>query len=303
MALTDAPAQATPLPDEGPPDPPARAQLPPWMPVERLVTLVVLLGSMAFTFWQLHPSLLFARTTPAGGDMGAHVWAPAFLRDHLLPSLRLTGWTKDWYAGFPAFHYYMVLPSLAIVALDVVLPYGVAFKLVAVSGLLALPVAVYLFGRLARLPFPGPQVLAAATVPFLFDRSFSIYGGNVPSTLAGEFAFSVSLSLALVFLGFVARGLENGRHRATAAALLAVTGLCHATPAFFAVAGCLVMVAFRFPVFEWRDPGYAARSFAQRVRWALPVLAVAGALAGFWILPFLLRLPYTNDMGWEKITT
>ena len=39
----------------------------------------------------------------AGGDMGAHVWGPAFLRDELLPRLRLTGWTPDWYSGFPAF--------------------------------------------------------------------------------------------------------------------------------------------------------------------------------------------------------
>ena len=39
-------------------------------------------------------------TTPAGGDMGAHVWGPAYLRDVLLPSGRLSGWTADWYAGF-----------------------------------------------------------------------------------------------------------------------------------------------------------------------------------------------------------
>ncbi len=35
--------------------------------------------------------------------MGAHVWGPAFLRDHLLPQGRLTGWTPDWYDGFPAY--------------------------------------------------------------------------------------------------------------------------------------------------------------------------------------------------------
>ena len=28
----------------------------------------------------------------------------------------------------------------------------------------------------------------------------------------------------------------------------------------------------------------------------------AGMLVAFWALPFLLRLPYTTDMGWEKIT-
>src|SRR3546814_4791912 len=51
--------------------------------------------------------------------MGAHVWGPAFLRDNLLPELRLSGWTPDWYAGFPAYQFYMVIPSLLIVALDV----------------------------------------------------------------------------------------------------------------------------------------------------------------------------------------
>ena len=57
--------------------------------------------------------------SPSGGDMGAHVWGPAFLRDHLLTEGRLSGWTPDWYAGFPAYQFYMVVPSLLIVALDV----------------------------------------------------------------------------------------------------------------------------------------------------------------------------------------
>ena len=48
--------------------------------------------------------------------MGAHVWAPAYLRDHLLPHGRITGWTPDWYAGFPALVFYFPLPSLLIVA-------------------------------------------------------------------------------------------------------------------------------------------------------------------------------------------
>ena len=57
-------------------------------------------------------------STPTGGDMGAHVWAPAYLRDHLLPHVRLSGWAPDWYAGFPAYQFYMVVPALLVVALD-----------------------------------------------------------------------------------------------------------------------------------------------------------------------------------------
>jgi len=40
----------------------------------------------------------------------------------------------------------------------------------------------------------------------------------------------------------------------------------------------------------------------DRLRWAIPTFLAGGALAGFWVIPFLMRLPYTNDMGWEKIT-
>ncbi len=56
------------------------------------------------------------------------------------------------------------------------------------------------------------------------------------STLAGEFAYSISLSLMLVYLGLVLRGLRTGRHRVLAGVLLALVGLTHLIPAIFAVA-------------------------------------------------------------------
>jgi hypothetical protein len=254
-----------------------------------LASLAIVAAAVAFTFAHLEPGLLFADTTPAGGDMGAHVWGPAFLRDHLLPQGRLTGWTPDWYAGFPAYHFYMVVPSLVIVALDVLVPYGIAFKLVTVSGLLALPVAAWALGRLARVPFPGPAFLAVAAVGFLFDRSFTIYGGNLASTLAGEFAFSMSLALAVAFVGLVLAGLATGRHRVAAAVTLGLCALCHAIPGLFAVTAALVALALR-----------PARA---RVVWVASVGVVGSLLAAFWVVPFVVRRPYLNDMGWEKVTT
>src|SRR6267143_2175842 len=92
-----------------------------------VASLVAVGGVVAFVFWQLRPDLLLAHTTPAGGDMGAHVHSPAYLRDHLLPHGRLTGWTPDWYDGFPALVFYFPLPSLLIVLLGGFLPYTVAF--------------------------------------------------------------------------------------------------------------------------------------------------------------------------------
>jgi len=251
------------------------------------VNAAVLAALTIFVIWQLQPSQLLSRSLPSGGDMGAHVWQPAFLRDHLLPHGRLTGWAPDWYAGFPSLVFYFPLPSLMVVLLGTLLPYGMAFKLVSVLGLVTLPVAAFCFARLLGMRDPLPAGLAVATLPYLFDRTITIYGGNIASTLAGEFSFSISLSLALVFLGVFARGLEDGRHRSLAAVLLALTALCHVVPAMFAVAGAVLLLLFRLD--------------RHRLRWAAPALATAGALAAFWVVPFVLRIAYTNDMGWEKI--
>ena len=168
--------------------------------------LVAVLGVTLVALSQLHPSLLLANTTTAGGDTGAHVILPAFLKSHLLNHGQLTGWDPDWYDGFPLYTFYFPLPGVITVLFNAVVPYNVAFKFVTVLGTLTLPVCAWAFGRLAGLRDPGPACLAAATLPFLFEPSFSIYGGNILSTLAGEFSFSLSLSVALLFLGVVAFG-------------------------------------------------------------------------------------------------
>ena len=301
--------------------------------VQRSVDWLVVVGCVLFAFLNLHPDQILNSAVPSGGDMGAHVWGPAFLRDHLLTDGRISGWTPDWYAGFPAYQFYMVVPSLLIVALDVGLfggwlvlvplaaagglvyastrvdgwrrwvtvaaavlvvvfgvdlPYGTAFKIVTVLGVLSLPVCAYAFGRLAELRFPGPALLSVGAVLFLFDRNFTIYGGNAASTLAGEFAFSISLSLSLLYLGVVMRGLCTGKHRALAAVLLALTGLCHLIPAFFALAGTVVIALVRRP---------ALRTLV----WLACVLPVAALISAFWVLPFAWQRAYVNDMGWGKL--
>ncbi|MEA2686933.1 MAG: hypothetical protein QOE93_2128, partial [Actinomycetota bacterium] len=255
---------------------------------ETWLTVGLVAAAMLFVFLQLQPNLLFAQTTPSGGDMGSHVFGPDYLRHHLLPNLRITGWAPSWYSGFPLYHFYFPLPALMIVILDVLLPYGVAFKLITVLGLVTLPLCAFAFGRLAGMRFPGPVLLALATLPFLFDRGFTIYGGNIPSTLAGEFSFSISLSFALLFLGVVARGLDTGKHRALAGVLLALTGLSHLLPTVFAIIGAGLFWLLR--------PG------RNRAKYLFGLMAAGGLIAAFWIVPFGMRLQYANNMGWGKIT-
>ncbi len=257
--------------------------------VEIAATIVIVGGAVLWTLAQLHPSLLFSNTTPTGGDMGAHVWAPAFLRDHILPKFRLTGWANDWYAGFPVYVFYMLPPALLVIAVNFLLPYGEALKIVSALGILSLPICCWAFGKLVGLRFPVPQMLSIASVIFLFDETFQIYGGNIASTMAGEYSFSIALSIAVLYFGVFAYCLRTGRHRALAAALFALACLCHGIVALFVIVGTIVLWLL------WSAKRGSFKIFTS-------VAVVGGLLTAFWIIPFYWLHRYGTDMHYERGT-
>lgn len=255
-----------------------------------LVTLAAVVGVIVVTLWSMDPAQLLTTSTITGGDTGAHIGLAWYLKTQLLPHLHLTGWDPGAYDGFPLYTFYFPLPDLLAALGGYVIPFTVAFKLVTVLGSLTLPVAAWAFGRLAGLERPRPAVLAAATLPFLFDQTFTIYGGNLYSTMAGEYAYSLGLSVALVFLGLVVRGLRTGRHRALAVILLVVCVLCHLLAALLAVAGAAVAVVLL---------GVTRR----RLWWLASVVGSGGLLVAWWALPFALEQPFSTNMGWVNVTT
>ena len=257
----------------------------PW-PRERIIRFVLAVALVGGSSWAalqtVHPDLVFTNNTPTGGDMGAHVMGPAFLRDHLLPHFQLSGWSNYWYDGFPMYRFYMVVPALAIVALNVIMPYGIAFKVVVVAGIVTLPLCCFAFGRLARFRYPMPELFALAGMLFLFDESFSIYGGNVKSTMAGEFSFSIALSLGVLGLGLFAHGLETGRRRNLAAIVLALACLSHGIVLIFVALGALLLWLV------WMD--------RTRFKYGLTTGITTFLLAAFWVVPFLFNHAYMTDM-------
>ena len=64
-----------------------------------LLPILLILGTALIIFLILSPWLIFSATTPTGGDTGAHVFGPAYLRDNLLPEGRILGWSNDWFAS------------------------------------------------------------------------------------------------------------------------------------------------------------------------------------------------------------
>ena len=234
----------------------------------------------------LSPHLLFVDNTPSGGDMGAHVLGPAAMRDVLLPSGRLLGWSNAWFAGFPLFYFYFPLPSLVIVILDLFMPYGVAFKLVTVGGLLLLPPAVYFLSKALGLQRLIALVTAAGGTFYALMESFTIYGGNVASTLAGEFTYAWSFSLGFIYLGLLIRVIDGeSRLLPRTAVVFCITVLCHLLTTLLLVLGTLAFLAVR----RGRRP-------------LVVVSAWAFALTGFWSVPFLANLGYSSDLAWSPLT-
>ncbi|HSO49830.1 MAG TPA: hypothetical protein VLS86_04735, partial [Acidimicrobiia bacterium] len=247
---------------------------------------LTLAGISLVIFVVMNPWLIISATTPTGGDMGAHVLGPAFLRDSLLSEGRVMGWSNDWFAGFPAFYFYFPLPSLTIVFLDLFLPYGVAFKVVTVMGLLATPPSAYFFARSMLLGKHVSLIAAGSGVVFAFFESYSIYGGNVASSLAGEFAYSWSFALSFIYLGLLIRAVRDDRKYAKWAALaLAATALSH-------ILTTLVVVFASLFVLPWRKGFWRT----------LAIWAWGFSIAAFWALPLMARIGLTSDMSWTPLS-
>lgn len=268
----------------------------PWS-TERIVKLFVTASSLIITTFIItrvvhfaplpfagDNDLIFDETTPTGGDMGAHVWAPAFLRDHFIGNGQISGWSMDWYGGLPLYRFYMVIPALAIIALDALpfVSYGVAFKLVAMSGLVTFPFACWAFGRLAAFRHPLPELFAFAGLTFLLDESFEIYGGNVKSTMAGEYSFSIALTLAVLGLGLLANGLRTGKYRVWAAVVISLAMVSHGIVLIFVTFAAAILCLV------WIDK--------TRIVYAVTTGVTTLLLSLWWVGPFLFGHEFMTDM-------
>jgi hypothetical protein len=254
-----------------------------------LLDLAILSGITAFLLSLFTPDLILSKTTATGGDMAAHIYTPWYLRHHLLPRGLLAGWSPGWYAGFPMLHFYFPLVPTFQALLSFVMPHEVAFKLGTVLGTFFLPGAAYAACRLLRLPWPTPTAAAVLTLGFLFMDSFRLAGGNIASSLVGEYSYAVSLGLTLVFLGLAYRLAVEDRPWPLAAALvLALAALSHLVTVMIVVALSPVLV------------GMAVRRLGARAALTrfCTVYGLAFALTAFWSIPFVVRLPYTTNMNW-----
>ncbi len=291
-----------------------------WIASGGFSSFIAVAGVTAFVIAELRPDLLFAQTMDVGGDNAAHVVAVNYFVHHLINHGELSGWDPQWFGGFPLYVFYFPLPPTLVAFLSLFFSYAVSFKLVTVLGSVLTPVAAYTFGKLANFEQPVPALMSVAMLPFLFNTSYTIDGGDIVSTMAGEFSFSLALALALFFLGVFCYALRSGRLRWLAALLFALTLLSHVVPALFAGAtACLIALTStrRYTKMARSElvSGGALVGIGRlrrvhlllRARIPQPFLVLAttgfiGALlASFWLMPFGIYLGYAASMGYQRV--
>jgi tetratricopeptide (TPR) repeat protein len=246
-----------------------------------VIDAAVVATAVGFVASYFPAALLLAPTTTNGGDMGSHYFPAVYLRDTLLPRGQLMGWCPGNYGGYPLFQFYFPLPFLLIAALSAAVPLTVAFKIGSVIGTILLPAAAYGGLRFLGVAFPGPALGALASLCFLFMEANSMWGGNIPSMLAGEFAFSQGLALAVLFVGTIHHTMETGRGRIGNAVLVAVMGLCHGYALLWS--GLVSLLGL-----------VATRGWWRRFGTLVVVHGLAILLMGFWLVQLLWYAPWTT---------
>jgi hypothetical protein len=226
------------------------------------------------------PELAFRPTIPSDTDLSGHLLPVELLRTELIPQGHLRGWSHDWFAGFPAYFFYFPLPGLVAALLGWVMEPVVALRVVTFMGPLALPWALYAFGKWSGMGRSTVAGLVVGGSAFLLTTSYYALGGNLVSTLVGEFSYAWALVLSVLYLGLTVRGGSG----ILAGTVLAAAMLSHVLPAGAAALGSMVALA--------------RRELRRRV---VTSWAIGAGLTAFWTLPLAMNLDLVGRAGWTFV--
>ncbi|PKL03494.1 MAG: hypothetical protein CVV53_09385, partial [Spirochaetae bacterium HGW-Spirochaetae-9] len=196
---------------------------------------LVLVYALLLTRFDL--KLLFSDTILTGGDSASWYQVLATLKNDFLPKGRLFGFSQANFFGYLEGQHYFILPFLSAALLGLAVPLTVALKIATVAGGFALPVTMFAAATSITGRKRAGVLAAASSLLFLFNESYTIFGGNWLSTFAGEFCFSWAIALLPLFVASVVADMgDRKRTGILSGLLLGLIGLSHFfvfMPAFF----------------------------------------------------------------------
>lgn len=248
--------------------------------MKKWVNILCLLCILFYLGLYFKPQYIFSKNVIAGGDTPSHY----ALADYLIKNKKFFGWIPGNFAGFPAFQFYPPSSFFLIALIHKILSLPVAFKLVMVLGTFLLPLATFYCLYTLKFAFPTPILGAIFSLIFLFNEGNSMWGGNIPSTLAGEFSYSLGYALAIAYLGIFYRYVSSGKGVKCLAILLTLIALTHGYPFLF-----IIMVSSFFLIIH--------RDLIGMLSYFSRLYILTFLLMGFWIIPALFNLSYTTPFN------
>lgn len=250
------------------------------MGMKRWVNLLCILGTLVFIGLHFKPALLLNAHIIAGGDTPSHYGLAHFITS----GNPFFGWVPGNFAGFPAFQFYPPLSFVLIVLADLLTSLPIAFKLILVLGTFLLPIACFICLHQMNFSFPAPALGAIFSLFFLFNEGNSMWGANIPSTLAGEFSYSLGFAVGIILLGTLCKTVSTGKGWRGLVVLIALLGLTHGYPFLFFILASSFFLLVCHPL--GRTLSIFARMYVQSF-----------LLMGFWLVPALVFLNYTTPFN------
>ncbi|CAG4883197.1 conserved membrane protein of unknown function [Georgfuchsia toluolica] len=195
---------------------------------DRLIEGLFVVATGALVANTLGIALLNSPNWPTGGDSASHLLYAWLYADGLLFSGKVLPWVPEVFGGLPFLSYYFPLPFIVIALLSKLIGIAQAFKWGAFLAAMLLPGTVFVASRRwLDMSWAGALFGAMGALAFLLHEQNSIWGGNLLSTLAGEFGYSYGICLAVLTLIAWLRAVHTGRGWIVAALLEAATGFAH----------------------------------------------------------------------------
>ena len=231
----------------------------------------------------LRLDLVFLNTMPTGGDMGAHVVPIKFFIDNFITNFKLNGWSNDWFAGYPLYYFYFPLPAVITFILNLFFTYSIAFKLMVIGSIL---ITIYSFEKLLRKSNEKFSIFGfIAGLTYVLTESFTIYGGNLASTLAGQFSFTYSIAFANLAIAVITKSSNKNKH-VISAIFLGCSLLSHLIP--FIIYGAIYL-------FFWvKTKNTKIEKFSS--------LLIFSALTVRFTTSLIANLEFTTNMGYTPYT-
>ncbi|MGB9726673.1 MAG: hypothetical protein ACP5OX_01915 [Minisyncoccia bacterium] len=258
-----------------------------------LIVSFIILGLVYFFLFSKIPwKMVFSQNLVSGGDTGSHNYV-AYYASKIFPKLKW--WSPDWYAGFPFLYFYPPFLYYLVALLSKIIPWLIGLKIVTLLGTIFLPLAIFLCLKILGYKFPIPVGGSVLALLYLFQTEFSIYGGNIPSTLAGEFSYSLGFGLFFVFIALLIKSFENNKLWFWTSLILALMVIIHP----FSV---IVAVLVLFPLLiELLISFIFKRKSDISFFHLFKIYFLAFIISAFWSLPFAMLLPYAAKMNWTKV--